>query len=313
MTETNLNQLKTKLKDCFVVADSNLKSHYAKYLSDDCFYIDISENAKNFITVEKIASEMLNRGINRKGTLAAVGGGCLGDIAGFTASIYMRGISWLNVPTTLLAFADSAAGGKTAINFNSTKNILGAFHKPKEILYCYEFLKTLPDKERKNGMAEIIKMSLLSQNLFDLVNSGASDIELIRASVALKSRITESDFFDNGERQKLNMGHTVGHALETVYGLSHGEAVACGLVLEAEIAGKTDKDLLEWIKRQARQLYCHSEQSNTCHSEKIANAAFNDKKNEKGITLIVPVKIGVCEKVVLSKDEFLDRLKRIAK
>ena len=186
---------------------------------------------------EKILETMLDAGFNRGDCLVAVGGGVIGDLGGFAAACYMRGIEFYNVPTTLLSQVDSSIGGKTAVDFKGTKNTVGSFYPPKRVLIDPDTLKTLEPRQRNAGMAEVIKMAAsFDAELFELLETGSLEdaglTEVIRQALEIKKRVVEEDPKENGLRKALNFGHTVGHAIESLENgcLLHGECVALGMI-----------------------------------------------------------------------------------
>lgn len=169
---------------------------------------------------------------SRKAYILNLGGGMVSDLGGFAAATYMRGISYINIPTTLLGMVDSSIGGKTAINFDGIKNLIGVFHSPAITAICPKFLSTLPESELRSGMGEIIKYHMISDGVHSLPGSNASMTELIENCCRIKKHYVELDEFDLGQRKILNFGHTFGHAFESGSGftLSHGEAVGLGML-----------------------------------------------------------------------------------
>lgn len=213
---------------------------------------DKGEEGKNWQTVEFILNTLAKRRIHRDGTVVAVGGGVIGDVAGFAAAIYMRGIRLVQVPTTLLAQVDAAIGGKTGVNSRHGKNLFGVFHQPAAVLCDTEFLTTLAEKEYNSGLAEVVKYALLGDVEFFVWLEQNADSLLARKSAALtyavkksvqaKAAIIAADEREtNGQRALLNLGHTFAHALENIAGYGywrHGEAVAAGLVAAARLSEK---------------------------------------------------------------------------
>src|SRR5207302_2146967 len=202
----------------------------------------VSEATKVLGEVEQMCDVLSARGVQRDGFVIAVGGGVLTDLAGFAAAVYLRGIPWVSVPSTLLAQVDAGLGGKTGANINAGKNLVGAFHQPRLVVCDPDLLATLPLRERWSGLAEVVKCALLEGGDLldlcerDLERAAAADPEalvpLIEGAVRLKARIVAGDEREGGARAFLNLGHTVGHALEAATGyarFSHGEAVALGL------------------------------------------------------------------------------------
>ncbi len=238
-------------KRIMIVSDGNVYPLYgeavAKSLTDggfevSAFVFEAGECNKNSDTYLSIISELAKEGFKRDGIILALGGGVTGDMAGFAAATYMRGIKLVQMPTTLLAAIDSSIGGKTGVNLPEGKNLLGAFYQPECVLFDVDALKTLPREERKNGMGEGIKYAIIEGGrLFRLIADNAFDEnaeEFIGLCQQSKADIVSRDERENGPRKLLNLGHTVGHAIEKVSGLevSHGKAVACGIGIMAQAA-----------------------------------------------------------------------------
>jgi 3-dehydroquinate synthase len=242
-----------------VVTDSNVSAlHGETFLATlksmglpvDMIEIPAGEASKNIDTVLDIAKKLTGMGADRKSALIALGGGVVGDIVGFVASTYMRGIPYYQIPTTLLAQVDSSIGGKTAIDLPEGKNLLGTFYQPREVFIDLSFLDTLPPREFKNGMAEIIKYGIIDDTeLLGLLESEAKAIierdmailsSIIGKSCRIKKRIIEIDEKEHGIRRILNFGHTIGHAIEAEsnYSICHGDGVAIGMVAAARISEK---------------------------------------------------------------------------
>ena len=229
-----------------IVTDSGVPEEYAKTVAACCKapFIETfreGEQNKNMDTYQAILGRMVQEGFSRTDCVVAVGGGVTGDMAGFAAASYMRGIDFYNIPTTLLSQVDSSIGGKVAIDFKNYKNIVGAFHQPKGVLIDPDVLKTLPARQIANGLAEAIKMAATSDaDLFEYLekNDPMENIEkVIEGSLKIKKAVVEQDPKEQGLRRVLNFGHTPGHAIETVSGLSglyHGECVALGMLIMAD-------------------------------------------------------------------------------
>ena len=201
------------------------------------------EDAKTVATAERLWREL---SLERGGTVVALGGGCTTDVAGFVAATYLRGVAWVPVPTTLLAQVDAAIGGKTALNLPEGKNLVGAFHWPVRTILDPALLATLPERERREGMAEVVKTGLLAgEPLWEL-----PDPELVRRCAAFKTAVCLRDPLDRGERAMLNLGHTFAHALEAGSGgaVSHGQAVALGLLAALRLSG-LETDVVEDVLR----------------------------------------------------------------
>ena len=239
----------TKGQKNFVVTDSNVSAIYgdklkAWFQGAEFFVLPAGEEHKTFQSLGMILEKMAGAGLHRTSRLFAVGGGVVGDIGGLSASLYMRGISCVQIPTTLLAQVDSSVGGKTAVDLHGVKNIVGAFYQPCEVLVDPTFLKTLPARELKCGLGEIVKYGALNKDIFDALE-GADDLSdtrlltgLITACIQHKASVVSADEKETGERKSLNVGHTTGHAIELRYGLSHGESVLYGMRFETLMAMK---------------------------------------------------------------------------
>lgn len=305
-----------------IVADSNVAPLYAaaveravREVSGEetalCVF-PAGEQSKNFETVAMICRTCAQNQLDRGSLIAGLGGGVTGDMAAFAASIYMRGIDCIQVPTSLLAMVDSGAGGKTGVDLPEGKNLIGSFYQPKAVLMDTEFLKTLPRRELINGFAELIKHAILfDRGLFDKLLNAGDDIlthppmdemtELIALSCGLKAGVVSRDEQEKGERMLLNLGHTFGHAIEKVQdfcGFEHGEAVGTGLAASARLARKLGllaQDEEEKIEEIVRK-YELPMAIEDCKPEELLHAMYSDKKNRNGtIRLILPHAIGHCE------------------
>ncbi len=256
---------KSKLgKKYAIITDSKVKGLYAdafaRFLRKndiDCevFSFQHGEKSKTLETVEKLAEEMLNKNFDRNDAIIALGGGVTGDIAGFLASIYMRAIPYIQIPTTVLAMVDSSVGGKTAVDLKQGKNLIGTFTQPKAVFVDISYLKTLSPKQIKNGLAEVIKYGVIKdKELFNFIEQNIEQIlkldekalnKIIAQSLKIKAEIVEEDEKEKGQRMILNYGHTYGHAIEklTNYKLLHGYAISIGMILANKMA--TEKGLLK--------------------------------------------------------------------
>lgn len=225
-----------------IVTDSGVPKEYAKTVAAQCKApfietVPMGEESKSLAVFEKLCSSLLEHGFTRSDCVVAVGGGVVGDLSGFVAASYMRGIDFYNIPTTVLSQVDSSVGGKTAVNFGKIKNIVGAFYQPKAVLIDPDTLSTLSERHFSNGLAEAVKMSLtFDKELFRLFETSDAheNIEtIIERSVKSKRDVVEQDEKEAGLRKVLNFGHTMGHAIESVEelgGLYHGECVALGMI-----------------------------------------------------------------------------------
>jgi 3-dehydroquinate synthase len=232
----------------FVVTDSNVYALYKPFFEEtfpetEIFVLPQGEENKTFSSLGKILSRMVEVGLHRSSRVFAVGGGVVGDIGGLAAATYMRGVRLVQVPTTLLAQVDSSVGGKTAVDLDGVKNVVGAFYQPEEVIVDGEFLKTLPPREIKCGLGEIVKYAALNGRIFDSLTANLSRLSelsylssLVEECIRHKAGVCERDEKETGERKSLNVGHTTGHAIELSHGLSHGESVLYGMFFETEIA-----------------------------------------------------------------------------
>ncbi len=257
---------------------------------------EASKSAANLIALlEKMASEHLTR----SDMLVALGGGVVGDLGGFAAAVYQRGIRFVQMPTTLLAMVDASVGGKTAIDLEAGKNLAGAFHQPSLVICDAECLNTLPPEVFADGMAEVIKYAFIRDRaLFDrLQEEGADLMETIRLCVEDKRVLVEEDETDKGSRQLLNLGHTVGHAIEACsnFTISHGSAVAVGMVIitrAAEKLGICQAGTLDALTALLEKYHLPTECPFT--PEQLYDAALSDKKRA-GETMTLAVPYGVAD------------------
>ncbi len=226
-----------------VLTDSGVPAVYAKTVAEKCkegivHTVTMGEGAKSLEVLSEIEAVMLAHHFTRSDALVAVGGGVVGDLGGFAASIYMRGIDFYNIPTTTLSAVDSSVGGKTAVNFGGVKNIIGTFYQPRAVLIDAEVLRTLPPRQISSGLAEAVKMALcFDSDLFSHFENNEITLdnidEVLYRSIAIKASVVEKDEREGGLRKMLNFGHTFGHAIEAgegLSGLTHGECVALGML-----------------------------------------------------------------------------------
>ena len=269
------------------------------------------EEYKDWPALNQIFDALLEHAADRKTTLIALGGGVIGDVAGFAAATYQRGIPFIQIPTTLLAQVDSSVGGKTAINHARGKNMIGAFYQPQLVLADTDTLKTLPDREYRSGLAEIIKYGLgLDANFFDWLQANIDALNqrepgslayAIKRSCEIKAEIVAADereTMKDGGRALLNLGHTFGHAIETALGYGvwlHGEAVACGMVLAAELShelGALETSSMQRATALIQAAGLPTTMPNIA-SDVMLSHMRRDKKNEDGnIRLILLDAIG---------------------
>ncbi|HUR85758.1 MAG TPA: bifunctional shikimate kinase/3-dehydroquinate synthase [Solirubrobacteraceae bacterium] len=231
----------------FVVTDENVAAHHTGALRDAHHTITIAagEEHKTIAVAERVWRELAERGMGRDDHLVALGGGVVGDLAGFCAATYQRGVPVVQVPTTVVAQVDSAYGGKTGVDLPEAKNYVGAYHQPAAVITDVDTLSTLPPEEHAAGYAEVVKTALIAGgSLWERVSAGAPvDEGIVLACARAKIDVVSGDERDGGARQLLNLGHTVGHAIETVTGYRryrHGEAVALGLLAALRLSGTDD-------------------------------------------------------------------------
>lgn len=312
---------KLKGNCCVIVTDSNVAE---LYLSDckqsiekngintETFIIEAGEKSKNGKVWLELLNFMASIPLTRSDFVVALGGGVVGDLAGFAAATYLRGIEIVQVPTTLLAAVDSSVGGKTAINLDAGKNLAGAFHQPALVLQDSTFLKTLPENVYKDGMAEVIKYGIIKdKNLFMKLKNPEwtrKNIDyVISECVKIKTSFVSEDAFDQGIRQMLNFGHTIGHAIEkaTDYEVSHGSAVARGMLRIAEISKAQGWCSEETVKEIENILGIYGfdvkiEQD----KETLYSMMLSDKKRKGNlINLVIPEEIGKCSLKKITTDK----------
>ena len=304
-----------------LVADSNTGALYGEKLLSLLRMTDAAsctlhtfpagESSKNFATVEQICRAACAAKLDRSGIILALGGGVTGDMAGFAASIYMRGIEFIQIPTSMLAMIDSSVGGKTGVDLPEGKNLIGTFHQPKLVLIDTDFLATLPPDQLRSGLAELLKHAVLfDPELFDILLSDpemfltlkdpAFIARIIARSCALKAGVVSDDEREGALRALLNLGHSFGHAVEKLQnfcGFSHGAAVAYGTAVAAELACRTGL-LKRETADQIIDLFRRYELPVTLNEfspEQILDAMGGDKKNIGGKKrLILPLEIGKC-------------------
>ena len=259
---------------------------------------EVSKNIENYI---KILGFLSDNKLSRSDTLFALGGGMVGDIAGFAASTYLRGIRFVQIPTTLLAMVDSSVGGKTAVNLDSGKNQAGTFFQPDLVVCDPELLSSLPGYIFSDGCAEVIKYGIIADGrLFDMLKGPIEPKleEVIERCLTIKSRLVYEDELDTGPRQLLNFGHTFGHAVEKCsgYAVTHGKAVAIGMVMAAHIAEKMGICSSDCCRKIENMLTSFELPHKTGLSgTELLNAIISDKKRSlEEITLVLPEEIGSC-------------------
>ncbi|HVC28733.1 MAG TPA: 3-dehydroquinate synthase [Gammaproteobacteria bacterium] len=306
-----------------IITDDNVAPLYLRKLertlkefAPEHLVLPHGEKHKDWRNLDSIFGFLLKRGLGRDAVLLALGGGVLGDLTGFAAACYQRGIDYIQVPTTLLAQVDSSVGGKTAINHKGGKNMIGAFHQPLAVITDINTLKTLPPRELHAGLAEVIKCGLIADEDFFLwleahvqeileLNTEACQHAIVRAC-EIKAAIVAEDEREQGRRALLNLGHTFGHAIETALGYGewlHGEAVAAGIGMAAEMSVRMD-----WLKASEYRRICRllertglpNRAPDTLRPMQILAQMRKDKKVRKGrLRMVLPRGIG---EAVISED-----------
>ena len=300
-----------------LVTDENVFPHFAtdltKFIDAEIgiFKIDAGETSKTLQEAEKIYTAAIELGLDRKSLIVALGGGVVGDLAGFAAATYLRGVPYIQIPTTLLAQVDSSVGGKTAVNHALGKNLIGAFYQPKAVFIDLETLKTLPEREIKSGLGEVVKYGIISdENFFAYLENNAEKIlnrdvqtleKIVKRSCEIKAQVVGADEKESNLRRILNFGHTIAHAVEeeTDYKkYRHGEAVAVGMLAASYISeeiGKISATEVNRLKNLLERLNLMTS-CEGCDVEKIFAATFRDKKVLSGkINWVLMKKIGAVE------------------
>jgi len=314
----------------FVLTDENTAKHCLPLLREklgsadnfDIIEINAGEESKDIDFCIGVWKMLIDFGADRQSLLINLGGGVISDLGGFAASTYKRGIDFVHVPTTLLSQVDASVGGKTGIDIDSIKNIIGTFTQPKAVFIEYEFIKTLPARQILSGLAEMLKHGLIADASYweMLKNSDLTKPSeyLIYLSIAIKNRVVIEDPHEKGIRKSLNFGHTIGHAVEThsllndKNPLSHGEAIAIGMICEAYISHKRtglSTDELAEITRVFSNLYPKYSLKES-YNDALYELMLKDKKNQNGkINCTLLTSIGQCSiDNICSKDELFEGL-----
>ncbi len=311
----NLNTyiFNNKIDKIFILADENTHQHcfprFKTKISDtvliQSIIIKSGEINKNINTCVEVWKKLTGLEADRKSLLINVGGGMITDLGGFVASTFKRGIKFINIPTTLLSMVDASVGSKTGVDLDNLKNLIGLFSNPEMVLIDVSYLNTLPERELKSGVAEVIKYGLtFNSNLLEAIYKDKwKDVielnEIIYQSIKIKNKVVLEDFKETGLRKVLNFGHTVGHAIESYFldhpeldRLLHGEAIAIGMVVEGFISNKHynfPKTELEILKQYVLKTYGKTT-INTIHYPAILELMKHDKKNIKGTVRYILLK-----------------------
>jgi 3-dehydroquinate synthase len=295
------------LKPCrvVIVSDDNVFPLYGKAavnsfsvcgFQTDSYVIKHGEASKTLANATGLLEYLAEIKLTRGDCLTALGGGVVGDMTGFAAAVFLRGIKFIQLPTTLLAAVDSSVGGKTGVDMPAGKNLVGAFHQPAAVFCDTNTFNTLPREVYSDGMAEVIKHCVIGDREMLATLAGLSPVEICKRNVQIKAGIVERDEFEKGERMQLNFGHTVGHGVEKLsgYKISHGSAVAIGMAVVTRAAER-----LGWTAEPCLDLFMEALESNRLPTaceygpKELAEAALSDKKRSGDyISLVVPERIG---------------------
>lgn len=293
----------------FVAVISEKVQRLYKFDFENIFILKDGEKEKNFKNYHKILEFCSKRDLKRDGAIVAIGGGVVGDIAGFAASTYLRGVDFIQIPTTLLACVDSSVGGKTAVNTNFGKNLVGTFYQPKAVFINTDFLKTLSERDFKTGLGEVLKYGFIEKsclceeefNLLNFLDNNSKKIlerdektleKIIGICIKLKKSVVEKDEKESGLRRVLNFGHTYAHAVEklTNYKFTHGECVAAGIEFAFELALKEnliDKNYLFYMQEVMKK-FDFKPVSKFSPKKLLPVMKYDKKSNSDGISFILP-------------------------
>ena len=299
-----------------IVTDTGVPKEYAQTVAEQCKTpviktIPEGEKSKQIDTYSDVLQTLVENGFTRTDCVVAVGGGVVGDLAGFAAATYMRGIDFYNVPTTVLSQVDSSIGGKTAIDFGGYKNIVGAFYPPRAVLIDPDTLKTLPERQISNGLSEAVKMALTSDEelfqIFEKSNISDSLDVVIERALYIKKQVVEQDEFEGGLRKILNFGHTLAHAIESAEGMEnyyHGECVALGMI--PMCSSSVRERLIPVLERLNLPTKIDFDK------ETLINAASHDKKmSGDSITVVYVKTAGSFELKKISFSEYADMIRQV--
>lgn len=306
-----------KYKHAAFIIDKNLMTSYPFFFELKPLYIiDAKEENKTLEQLTSIFNFLYKNNVDKSYTFCIIGGGLTCDIGSLAASLWFRGIPHTVVPTTLLAMTDAAIGGKTAVNFNQNKNLIGSFYLPEKILIDLNFLKTLPEEEYRQGLAEIFKHGIgLNEHLLQMLEKSKGIItrEILEESIKTKIQIVEQDFKEKDIRKLLNLGHTVGHAIEITHNIKHGDAVAIGMLLETKISNLTGHTPDQEMKKVNSLLTKHFPvKTSELNKEKIINGILYDKKKEnKYLHIPVIEKVGKSSLIKIEISEYVKLLNKI--
>ena len=309
-----------------IISDSNVAPLYLEQIKDTIEQAGLSvyskvipagEASKNLSVYSEILSFLAEQKLTRSDVIIALGGGVVGDLAGFAAATFLRGVPYVQIPTSLLAMVDSSVGGKTAVDLPAGKNLAGAFYQPSVVICDPEVLHTLPDSYFRDGCAEVIKYGVLEDEMLfsRLMTEGIcfDRVSVISRCIEIKAHYVAEDEFDQGLRQKLNLGHTFGHAIEASshFAVTHGQAVAAGMCMIARAScalGFCRKSCVDAVEACVREFGLPD--SSDKLAEELLPYVFSDKKRRAdSISLIVPRQIGQCDVMAVGADDITSWLK----
>ncbi|AEV68611.1 3-dehydroquinate synthase [Acetivibrio clariflavus] len=335
---TDYSDLKSSLDNAKIngklvlITDSNVDKYQSQQCMDSLrkfegevfkYVIPAGEKSKNLDTIRDIYQYLISLKLDRNSTLVALGGGVVGDITGFAAATFLRGINFVQIPTSLLAQSDSSVGGKVGVDFNGSKNIIGAFYQPKFVYINVNTLRTLPKRELQAGLAEVVKHGIIQDaEFFDYIDYNVNKIFSFDESVlqyitkincSIKGSVVEKDERESGLRANLNFGHTIGHAIETVmnFELLHGECVSLGMVAAfrmAQYLEMIESDLVDKVKNTLMKIGLPVKLENI-DVDKVYNQMFYDKKIKGNkLTFILPrKKIGEVVQCTIDDEALIKR------
>jgi shikimate kinase/3-dehydroquinate synthase len=309
----------------FIITTTSLTTLFNKHIEEienalsktlTRILIPDGEAHKNTQSLEHIHGELFKQKASRQSLILAMGGGVVGDLAGYAAATYMRGIPIIHIPTSLLAMTDAAIGGKSAVDNHFGKNLLGAFHNPEAVLVDLDFLESLPPHEYACGMAEVIKHALIGDKelFYALLEKRLSTKDMLMRSIAIKARIVAKDPHEKNIRAYLNLGHTIAHALEKVsnYTISHGHAVAIGLVLESRVAEREavlEEDFIADLIKLLEHYKLPTKLPENINKNALIDALSYDKKRDSyGLRIILPKRIAEVVERYISVDKIREIL-----
>lgn len=309
-----------------IISDTNVAPLYLEQIKDTIEQAGLSvyskvipagEASKNLSVYSEILSFLAEQKLTRSDVIIALGGGVVGDLAGFAAATFLRGVPYVQIPTSLLAMVDSSVGGKTAVDLQAGKNLAGAFYQPSVVICDPEVLHTLPDSFLRDGCAEVIKYGVLEDEMLfsRLMTEGIrfDRVPVISRCIEIKAHYVAEDEFDQGLRQKLNLGHTFGHAIEASshFAVTHGQAVAAGMCMIARAScalGFCRKSCVDAVEACVREFGLPD--SSDKLAEELLPYVFSDKKRRAdSISLIVPRQIGQCDVMAVGADDITSWLK----